>query len=135
MIVADASLLANLLIPGLDAPLAEAVMRRDHHWNSPLLWRYEVKNVLVKYIRAEGITEMIADNLMTRALRAMISENREAASSETIRTALEFRISSYDAEYVALARSLGVPLVTFDKKLARAAGGIACLPAEFIGRS
>jgi hypothetical protein len=39
MIVADASLLAHLLIPSPESALAEDVYRKDPEWSAPVLWR------------------------------------------------------------------------------------------------
>ena len=132
MIVADASLLAHLLIPGLEAPLAESVLILDAEWRAPGLWRYELKNVLLKSVRARALSEAVAEDLMVRASRAMDGAEQDAPSAAVMATAHALAISAYDAEYVALAHELGVPLVTFDRKLAKAARGIALLPADFV---
>ena len=134
MIVADASLLANLIIPELDQTLAEAVYRFDPQWRAPGLWQYELRNVLLKYVKTRGMTETLAVAFMDRAFSAIQGAELQAPSLAVISTGASLRISSYDAEYVALARELGVPLVTFDKKLAKAASGIAFLPADFVAR-
>ena len=42
------------------------------------------------------------------------------------------RITAYDAEFVVLARQLGVRLVTFDKPLRKAFPEIAVDPAAFM---
>lgn len=42
------------------------------------------------------------------------------------------RCSSYDAEYVSLAQSFSVPLVTSDKRLREIFPGVAISPAEFL---
>ena len=41
-------------------------------------------------------------------------------------------ISAYDAEYVSLAKSIDVPLVTTDKKILREFKTIATTPEEFV---
>jgi predicted nucleic acid-binding protein len=57
---------------------------------------------------------------------------QDAPSSAVIASAAAHKISSYDAEYVALAQHLRVPLITYDQKLVRAAAGIALSPADFL---
>jgi predicted nucleic acid-binding protein len=77
---------------------------------------------------------LAANNLIGQALQMMGSPAPDAASSDTLAAAVTLGLSSYDAEYLALAQTLGVPLVTFDRKLAKASSGIALLPREYLAR-
>ena len=49
----------------------------------------------------------------------------EAASAQVLDVALECGLTAYDAEFVALARTLGVPLATFDNAILRGAPDVA----------
>jgi len=135
MIVADASLLANLLIPWLDNASAEAVLQRDPVWHAPALWSSEFRHTLLKYIRAKDLAQVAANDLMMKAQTSMETASIEMASPDVIATAVTLEISTYDAEYVVLARKLGLALVTYDKRLAKAASDIAFLPTDFLSRS
>ena len=132
MIVADASLIANLLVQPPAAGLAREVLLRDREWWAPTFWRFELHSALLKYVRARTISIPICDELMQRGALLMGQHQRNAASADVLRIASGFGISSYDAEYVALAQRLGVSLVTFDQKLVRAVPGIAISPAKFV---
>jgi predicted nucleic acid-binding protein len=131
MIVADASLLAHLLIPSPDSAVAEAVYRRDAEWSAPILWRSELSSVLLKHIRHSGMKIELAKEVLERAL--LVIKDREAlpATTAVLEVAVSFKVSAYDAEYLVLARQLGVPLLTFDQKLQQAAHGIAIAPGNF----
>jgi predicted nucleic acid-binding protein len=48
-----------------------------------------------------------------------------------LEAAVFFKVSAYDAEYLVVARELGVPLLTFDQKLQQAAEGLAIAPNAF----
>src|SRR5271170_7067527 len=117
MIVADASLLGRLLIPGTDQSMAEAIQRRTPDWRAPGLWTYELRNVLLKYIRAGVLSEDAANSTMSHALQIMGNVSSDAPSPHVLATAVSLGISAYDAAYVALAEQLRVPLITFDQKL------------------
>ena len=132
MIVADASLLANLLIPGLDWASAVPVLERDPDWRAPRLWQYEFKNTLTKYVRHGGLPKETAQRLLQEAMVVMKSGEQAAPAADALAIAIEYETSAYDAEYVALAQVLGAPLVTYDQKLAKAVSGLVVSPAGFI---
>ncbi|MGH8034943.1 MAG: type II toxin-antitoxin system VapC family toxin [Lysobacterales bacterium] len=51
---------------------------------------------------------------------------------EALAVAAQYAITGYDAQYVALAQSLGAPLITEDRKLRKAAPRIAFSVQEFL---
>jgi predicted nucleic acid-binding protein len=131
MIVADASLLAHLLIPGPDAALAEAVFRRDVDWCAPLLWRSELRSVLLKHIRNSGLSLDLANAVMEEARRIIGGREASALTPAVLEVALRFNVSAYDAEYLAVAEQFDISLVTFDRKLRSAAPNLAVDPERF----
>lgn len=60
-------------------------------------------------------------------------QGREFApdTKDVLRLVEESHCSAYDCEFVALAHSLGVPLVTSDGKVLREFPAVACSPAAF----
>jgi predicted nucleic acid-binding protein len=51
---------------------------------------------------------------------------------ESLEISGECNISAYDAQFVALARELGVPLITQDRKLLRVAPGEAMSMKQYL---
>ena len=97
MIVADASLLAHLLIPSPDSAVAEAVYRRDAEWSAPILWRSELSSVLLKHVRHSGMKIELAKEVFERA--RLVIKDREArpAATAVLEMAVSFKVSAYDA--------------------------------------
>ncbi len=120
MIVVDTNVLAYLWIRG---PLSEAsseLLERDDDWHAPSLWRSEFRNVLVNHLRAGAASFEACLAAMEGAGEQMREKTLEVDSVEVLRLARDSKCSAYDCEFVALAKRLGVPLVTSDRKLARA---------------
>ena len=131
MIVADASLLAHLLIPSPDSALAEAVYRKDPEWSAPVLWRSELRSVLLKHMRHSGMKIELAKAVVEKALLVIRDRETPPPNLAVLEAALFFNVSAYDAEYLVVARQLGVPLLTFDRKLQQAAPELAISPKAF----
>jgi predicted nucleic acid-binding protein len=125
MIVTDASLLAHLLIPSSDSALAEGVYRKDPEWSASVLWRSELRSVLLKHIRHSGMDMELAKAVVEKALLVIRDRETLPRTPAVLEAAVSFKVSAYDAEYLVLARQLGVPLLTFDRKLQQAAPGLA----------
>lgn len=117
MIVVDTNVVAYLLIPGQYTAAARATLARDAEWAAPLLWRSEFRNVLALYLRQKHLTlgEAVA---LQEAAEALLDGREYAVDSRDVLTltATSGR-SAYDCEFVAVARSLGVPLVTSDAQV------------------
>lgn len=133
MIVVDANILVSLYLTNPHQSDVETLLATDPHWLAPRLWRSEVRNVLVQTVRHGKMTLLQAMTIIEDGESLMQSVEVEPGSSQIIRLAHNSGCSAYDCEYVALASSLRVPLLTFDKKLLTAFPNVALTPKTFLG--
>ena len=131
MIVADTNLIAYLLIEGDLTALAEKVLQKDEIWISPLLWRSQFRNMLVKCARGGLIEWDDAFRIMNEAESLMDGGEYAVVSGDVLDLAASSPCSAYDAEFVVLARELGVPLVTTEKSLLESFPETAVAPDKF----
>ena len=132
MIVADANLLAYLVIPGERNAEAEAVLAKDPVWVMPPLWQSEMRSTLRKYLRAGKLSMPQALAVWTDANRVVNGREGEPDTKLVLKLAHQAGRSTYDCEYVALASMLDVPLVTADRSLAAAFPDTAQSPEYFL---
>lgn len=132
MIVVDTNLIAYLFIEGERSAEAEKVLAEDSSWAAPLLWASEFRSVLVQCVR-KGIVER-ADvfRIMTAAESLMSGGEYAVVSADVLELAASSACSAYDAEFVALARDLGVPLVTLDEAVLAGFPDTAVSPRRFL---
>jgi predicted nucleic acid-binding protein len=133
VIVADVNLIAYLLITGEHTAAAEAVLGTDAEWAAPLFWRSEWRNVLAGYLRRGELN--LAGALERVAAAEAVVRGREylVEAAAVLELVAGSPCSAYDCEYVALARQLGVPLVTSDRRLLAAFPETAVAPGQFAG--
>ena len=120
MIVVDTNLFAYLYLPGDQTPHARRALERDAAWAAPLLWRSEFCNVLATAVHTRRVGLGGAIEAMDAATHLMVGREFSVHSADVLRLADASGCSAYDCEYVALARDLGVSLVTADRQLLRA---------------
>ncbi len=88
----------------------------------PSLWHYEVANGLLSALRRGRTTEMAVAQSLTALGRLRIVEvTEQSLGVELVALARQFDLSAYDAAYLWLARTRGLPLATLDRPLAQAA--------------
>jgi len=122
LIVLDASVLANVI--GDDGPAGTAARNRiagSDRWSAPDLVDVETVAVLRRRWRAGDLTarrfrSAIEDLLSLPIVRFPTGPLMVRAYE------LRSNVTPYDATYVALAEGLNCPLVTADRRLARATG-------------
>ena len=119
MIVADATLIACFAIRNEHSELADAICETDAVWVATLLWRSEMRNALVKYIRHAGMTMESALLALQSAEEIIGGREYRVSSEQVLELAMQSKCTAYDCEYVALAQDLGVQLVTADKQILR----------------
>lgn len=119
MIVADTNLIACLALPTVWTESAERLFARDPEWVAPLLWRSEFRNVLAQHLRKGLLRYEQALALQEEMESLFRGREYEVTSLDVLTLVNESDCSAYDCEFVALARHLGVPLVTGDRRLVR----------------
>ena len=130
MIVADTSLIAPCVIPGEMTELALAVYGRDSEWVAPPLWRNEVSNVLATQMRLKGMSLGVAKEALRRAA-SLVDAAPEPSGENVLSLAHASGASAYDCEFVAVAKALGIPLVTADRRLVRLFPAVCVSPEAF----
>jgi predicted nucleic acid-binding protein len=117
VIVADTNLIAYLALPSPYTEAAEKLLIREPEWVVPLLWRSEFRNVLTAYLRKGAIRFEQALEIQSEMESLFRGKEYEVTSLEVLSLVHQSRCSAYDCEFVALARGLGVRLVTMDRRL------------------
>jgi predicted nucleic acid-binding protein len=120
VIVVDSNVVAYLYLPGDYTERAEALLEKDTDWAAPLLWRSEFRNIVAGYMRRKTLTFEAARELQLEAESLLAGAEHEVDSRLVLELVRDSDCSAYDCEFVALAMSLGVKLVTEDKKLLKA---------------
>jgi len=131
VVVVDTNVLAYLVVEGERTGDAIALRQADPTWAAPRLWRSELANVLALYVR-QGTMTLASAVRRYQAAAALVREV-EVAVDQVLAATVEGPCSAYDAEFVVLARDLGVRLVTADKRLASAFPDVALLLGEPLG--
>ncbi len=119
MIVVDTNVISYFYISGEKSQQAERLLVADSHWNAPILWRSEFRNVLSQYLR-KNILALDEILLIIQQAEKLLTDNEfEISSAHIMQLVRSSKCSAYDCEFVALAQFLDVPLITEDKKVLR----------------
>jgi len=132
VIVIDTNVIVHLYVECSSSPQARQVILRDADWASPILWRSEFRNALVKCLRSGVLQKEKLFGIMTAAETMMSGHEYEIASDDVLELSAETGCSAYDAEFVVMARGLRVPLVTTDKELLEKFPDTAVTPERFL---
>jgi predicted nucleic acid-binding protein len=132
MIIVDANLIGYFFIAGENSPLATQVFVKDPDWYAPLLWQSEVRSIVAKYFHYKNMTLEKSQQIMNEAHDLMVEHERFVSSNVVLELIASSKCTSYDCEYVALAKEMNLTLVTFDKEVIRDFPRIAVFPQDFI---
>jgi predicted nucleic acid-binding protein len=105
---------------------------KDADWRTTELCRHETLNVLATYQRREVLSLEQCRELLNHADQFIAQAQCEVNFAESLDIAALYVISGYDAQYVALAASLSVPLISEDRKLRQAAPEMVMSMQQFI---
>jgi predicted nucleic acid-binding protein len=117
VIVVDVNVLAYLFIDGPQTAEVQALRAQDPEWAAPLLWRSEWRGILTGYLRRGDLDRALAIHMTETATRLLRGREYPVENEAVLDVVLGSSLSAYDAEYVATARTLGVPLYTYDRQV------------------
>lgn len=122
VIIIDASVAAKWLLPNENDFIADTIKRafgnRKVEIAVPVFIFYEVNNLLKSAALSNRISFKDSLDLYENFLDLnFYIHSSKLLLKNTLQTALEFEISSYDASYIALAEYLQIPFYTADLKL------------------
>jgi predicted nucleic acid-binding protein len=121
--VLDASISAVWALADESSPLADIAANRlkDENALVPSLWWYEVRNLLVVNERRQRMTAEDSAHYLELLSSFPIRVDPVEDEQLVFRLAREYRLSFYDAAYLAVAERNRIPLATLDKALKAAA--------------
>lgn len=133
MIVVDSNVIAYCWLNSPMAGPAQRVRVKDPEWQVPVLWRSELRSILAGYMRDGSLSAAEARQVMRQVEHALSGCEHLVSSDAVIKVIASSSLSAYDAEFVALAKELSVPLVTEDKAVLRAFPDLALSMVGFLG--
>ena len=117
MIVVDTNIISYFYLNSEYSSYAEQVFKKDPVWATPLLWRSEFRNVLTFYMKKNILSLFEAIEIFESAEELCRENEYEINSVQVLSLSHSSGCSAYDCEFVNLAKDLGIPLITEDKKL------------------
>jgi predicted nucleic acid-binding protein len=120
VIVVDSNVVAYCWLNSPKTELAQRVRVQDNDWHVPVLWRSELRNILGGYIRRGDLTLKQATVVIERMEAELQDHEHIVESDDVLKVLSGSDLSAYDSEFVALARALGVRLVTEDRGILKA---------------
>ncbi|MEO8924628.1 MAG: type II toxin-antitoxin system VapC family toxin [Caldimonas sp.] len=120
MIVVDTNVIHYCWVNGQNTEIAQAVRQKDPEWHAPILWRSELRNVLTTYLRREFLTRSQIVGILGVVDQALAEREHIIPDDLVLDVVASSALTAYDAEFVALAIALSVPLVTEDKAVLKA---------------
>jgi predicted nucleic acid-binding protein len=125
MIVVDTNVITYLWVPGAQTPVAEQLLGVDADWAAPPLWRSEFRSVLAVAVKRRTLNLERAVQMARGAEDQFKEREFPVDAAHVLMLAATSGCSTYDCEFVALARDLGVPLVTNDREVLKAFPAVA----------
>lgn len=119
MIAVDTNLIVDLFLRTPHTELARSIARQDDQWHAPLLWRSEFASVLWQHHQSFGLPLDAARALHRQACAWMDGTEHLPSFGAVLQLAFDTGASPYDCHFVAVARGMGLRLLSHDRRLRR----------------
>ncbi len=132
MIVVDTNIISYLLVRNDEfTPSAKELFRKDRTWIAPSLWKFELFNLLNLYRKRSLLAEEDMKAIYFKALETVETVDLIDLSF-LYKVAIASDLTGYDAQFVALASEINLPLLTEDKKIRNEFPTIAISLKDFL---
>ena len=132
MVLVDTNVIAPLYVRSARTEAVEELFARDAVWRTEPIALIELSNMLVTYERSRYITAATARDCLNRAAAFLQPQLFRVSHQAALEAALDYRVTAYDARFLALADQLGSRLVTEDARLRAAAPALTQSLAEVL---
>ena len=132
MIVVDTNIIAYMTFSTPYSPIVSALYQKDPVWEAPLLWKSEFLNVLALHYRKGLVPYHEGLNALDFAERLIGSREHRVPAKAVIDAVVDSTCSSYDCEFIVLAKRLETRLVTYDKNIISQFPDIALTAEAFL---
>ena len=117
----DTNILFPLLVEGPRSAEIRVLRTMDAEWRTEPFAMVELSHILTKYVRNRLITIQQAEEYFAKAEELFTPLLVPVSNKDAFVCSLRYGISAYDARFIAVAEVLGVPLITEDARLRKAA--------------
>jgi predicted nucleic acid-binding protein len=125
VIVVDTNVITSIFFRTEERKVALSVLEQDRDWRVPPLWRSEFLSACRHGIRAAGMSRAGCAQAFDQAVALFgLAEVQPDPNRVLAAVALVPALSSYDAEFLAVAQQLGCRVVTQDVDFIRYAARI-----------
>lgn len=121
--VVDASVAARWLLPDEFDRESLRVLQlvEEGGVTAPVLWWFEVRNLLITNERRGRLTKEQSDIALALLSRLNIDLDQSSDETAVLGLARQYRLTVYDAAYLELAKRRALPLASLDSDLIQAA--------------
>jgi predicted nucleic acid-binding protein len=134
MLVVDTNIIAPFYIRGADTERVLELYLSDNLWRTDPLALIEFSNILATYQRSRYLTTSTARACLIEAERFLHPHYVHLTHETALTIAIRYRVTTYNARFLAVALHLNTRLVTEDKKLRAAAPKLTQSLAEALAR-
>src|SRR6266699_5795058 len=106
MLLVDTNIIAPLHVRSAHSPAVAELFAHDPLWRTEPLGLIELSNVLITYERARYITATTARDCLQRAAAFLQPHLFRVSHQAALEAALDYRVTAYDARFLALAQQL-----------------------------
>ena len=121
MVAVDTNIVVALFIRGRFSDDALKLQRKDSVWRTEPFTLVEFSNVFATYQRARYLSKAAALERLQLAEEFLSPNYLRVSNQSALELALQYRVSVYDARFLAVADQLRLRLITEDIQLRTAA--------------